>query len=67
METDTRSTRKEKMQYFESNLFVQCLSKELSHIKNNVALYLQSPKAWDISFQFQTRNKLIDYIGNNIA
>jgi hypothetical protein len=66
-ETDSRRARKERMRYFESNLFVNRLSKELDHSKNNSCIFLRSPKAADISFQYRTRNRLMDYIWNNIG
>jgi hypothetical protein len=65
-ETDSRRARKERMWYFELNLFVNRLSKELDHTENNSCIFLRSPKAADIFFQYRTRNRLMNYIWNNI-
>jgi hypothetical protein len=55
------------MLYFESNLFVARLSKEFDHSENNSYLFLRLPKSADMSFQFRTHNRLMDYIWNDIG
>jgi hypothetical protein len=55
------------MRYFESNLFVERLSKQLDWTTNNSCLFLRSPKFVDMSFQYRTRNRLMDHIWENIG
>jgi hypothetical protein len=66
-ETDTRWARKERTRCFESELFTQRLVKELDHSQNNSCLFFQSSKSRNKSFQFQARNKIINYIWTNIG
>jgi hypothetical protein len=55
------------MRYFESDLFIQRLVKEFGQSQNSTCLFLQSSEPGNISFQFQTRKKMMDYIWANIG
>jgi hypothetical protein len=58
---------KERTRYFEFNLFFDQLSKQLDHTENISCLFLLSPKSADMSFQYSTRNRLMNHIWDNIG
>jgi hypothetical protein len=60
-ETDIRRARKERMRCFESNLFVDRISKQLNWTENNLRLFLRSSKSVNMSFQYRIRNRFMYY------